>query len=94
MRRTAIALALGAVASCAGLAVAGDASADTIGFVYLPVHGNDTNAKAHWGEAWDMCQNWYPTTRSIHYQRTEKAWPPGTPETAKWVQEWTCDDKS
>lgn len=94
MRRIAIALTLGAVAGCAGLACASEANAANIGFVYVKVDGNDTNAKAHWHQAWEMCRIWYPTTRSVHYQRTERAWPPGTPSTAGWVQEWICDDQA
>lgn len=90
-RRTAVVLIIGAVTGCVGLVQAGVASAEALPRVTVTVDGNDTNPKAHWGQAWDACQKEAPNTRSIHYMgtftvRNESG---GT----KYVQEWECDDQ-
>jgi nicotinamide mononucleotide (NMN) deamidase PncC len=86
-------LTLSAIAGCAGLVGANQASAKPIGSVFIKVNGNDTNANAHWGEAWDACRKKYPDTRSAHYTDTHQAWSPGDPENPWWEQIWTCNDQ-
>jgi uncharacterized OsmC-like protein len=88
-------LTLSAIAGCAGLVGASQASAKPIGFVTIKVNGNDTNANAHWGEAWDACRKMYPDTRSVDYEKTHQALNPGdAPEKYWWEQVWNCDDQS
>jgi hypothetical protein len=93
VRRAVIALALSAITIGAGLAYANQASAKTIGYVDITVNGQDYNAKAHWGEAWNACTGKYPATRSIHYKNTHQAWDPNDPSTTWYEQDWACDDQ-
>lgn len=94
MKRMAITLMLSVVAGGVGLTYADHAGAKTVGFVYVKVNGKDTNAKAHWGEAWSQCRSRYPQTRSVHYNFTSQQYDPKNPGTSWWAQEWTCDDQS
>jgi hypothetical protein len=90
-RRTVTALALGAVAGCVGLVQAGAASAEVLPSVHITVDGNDSNPKAHWGEAWDACQKEAANTRSIHFKHVLEG-PAGDGDSLN-VQEWECDDQ-